>query len=167
MQARLDGDLQLGADAVGGRDQRIDVAGGLEVEQGPRSAEPALHAGTGGGFRERLDGLDERGAGVDVDARTGIGKAVGPIGHGVLGEASRQRLRTKIRRNDLISYGLGRRRRYSYPMQPITTTAQLADFCKSLQGQPFIAVDTEFMRETTYWPKLCLIQCLAPNSAEA
>ncbi len=52
-------------------------------------------------------------------------------------------------------------------MQPITTTAELADFCKSLKGQPFIAVDTEFMRETTYWPKLCLIQVAAPNGAEA
>ncbi|MDP1632010.1 MAG: ribonuclease D [Caulobacter sp.] len=52
-------------------------------------------------------------------------------------------------------------------MQPITTTAQLADFCKSLNGQPFIAVDTEFMRETTYWPKLCLIQVAAPNGAQA
>ncbi len=52
-------------------------------------------------------------------------------------------------------------------MQPITTTAELAEFCKSLKGQPFIAVDTEFMRETTYWPKLCLIQVAAPNGAEA
>lgn len=52
-------------------------------------------------------------------------------------------------------------------MQPITTTAQLAEFCKSLKGQPFIAVDTEFMRETTYWPKLCLIQVAAPNGVEA
>jgi ribonuclease D len=52
-------------------------------------------------------------------------------------------------------------------MQPITTTAELADFCKSLKGQPFIAVDTEFMRETTYWPKLCLIQVAAPNGVEA
>jgi len=52
-------------------------------------------------------------------------------------------------------------------MQPITTTAQLADFCKSLKGQPFIAVDTEFMRETTYWPKLCLIQVAGPNGSEA
>ena len=49
-------------------------------------------------------------------------------------------------------------------MTPITTTAELSAFCKSLKGQPFIAVDTEFMRETTYWPKLCLIQVAAPNA---
>jgi ribonuclease D len=51
-------------------------------------------------------------------------------------------------------------------MTPITTTAELAAFCDRLRGQPFVAVDTEFMRETTYWPKLCLIQAAAP-SAEA
>jgi ribonuclease D len=48
-------------------------------------------------------------------------------------------------------------------MTPITTTAELAAFCDSLKGQPFIAVDTEFMRETTYWPKLCLIQVASPE----
>src|SRR5207302_6802478 len=48
-------------------------------------------------------------------------------------------------------------------MTPITTTAELAVFCDELKGQPFVAVDTEFMRETTYWPKLCLIQAAAPN----
>jgi ribonuclease D len=49
-------------------------------------------------------------------------------------------------------------------MTPITTTAELARFCERLKGQPFVAVDTEFMRETTYWPKLCLIQAAAPNA---
>ena len=49
-------------------------------------------------------------------------------------------------------------------MTPITTTAELAGFCRKLKGQPFVAVDTEFMRETTYWPKLCLIQAAAPNA---
>jgi ribonuclease D len=47
-------------------------------------------------------------------------------------------------------------------MKPITTTAELAGFCQKLRGQAFVAVDTEFMRETTYWPKLCLIQAAAP-----
>ena len=48
-------------------------------------------------------------------------------------------------------------------MMPITTTADLAVFCSKLKGQPFVAVDTEFMRETTYWPKLCLIQAATPT----
>src|ERR1051326_8628493 len=48
-------------------------------------------------------------------------------------------------------------------MTPITTTADLAVFCSKLKGQPFVAVDTEFMRETTYWPKLCLIQAATPE----
>jgi len=52
-------------------------------------------------------------------------------------------------------------------MTPITTTAELAVFCDKLKGQPFVAVDTEFMRETTYWPKLCLIQAAGANGVEA
>ena len=51
-------------------------------------------------------------------------------------------------------------------MTPITTTADLKAFCDKIKNQPFVAVDTEFMRETTYWPRLCLIQAAAP-SAEA
>ncbi len=52
-------------------------------------------------------------------------------------------------------------------MTPITTTAELAAFCDKIKGQPFVAVDTEFMRETTYWPKLCLIQAAGANGVEA
>ena len=52
-------------------------------------------------------------------------------------------------------------------MTPITTTADLAAFCDRLKSQPFVAVDTEFMRETTYWPKLCLIQAAAPGGIDA
>jgi ribonuclease D len=43
-------------------------------------------------------------------------------------------------------------------MIPITDNAALGAFCQKLTATPFVAVDTEFMRETTYWPKLCLIQ---------
>lgn len=40
----------------------------------------------------------------------------------------------------------------------ITTTDELAGLCARLASEPFIAVDTEFMREQTYWPELCLVQ---------
>jgi ribonuclease D len=50
-------------------------------------------------------------------------------------------------------------------MTPITTNEALAEFCDQLSGSEFITVDTEFMRETTYWPKLCLIQAATPTVA--
>src|SRR5271154_6742212 len=62
------------------------------------------------------------------------------------------------------SCGLAHAPGYTYLMTPITTTAALAAFCEQLQGQPFVAVDTEFMRETTYWPRLCLIQAATPTA---
>jgi ribonuclease D len=43
-------------------------------------------------------------------------------------------------------------------MTPITTTAALDALCRRMADAPFVAVDTEFMRETTYWPRLCLVQ---------
>jgi ribonuclease D len=43
-------------------------------------------------------------------------------------------------------------------MSLLTTTAQLTDFCQRQQGAAFVTVDTEFMRERTFWPNLCLIQ---------
>ncbi|WP_295136531.1 ribonuclease D [uncultured Reyranella sp.] len=52
-------------------------------------------------------------------------------------------------------------------MKLITTTDELAAFCKPLADTEFIAVDTEFMRERTYWPKLCLAQVAGPDDAAA
>ena len=46
-------------------------------------------------------------------------------------------------------------------MQVITESEALKAFSSQLREQPFIAVDTEFMREKTYWPILCLIQAAA------
>jgi ribonuclease D len=40
----------------------------------------------------------------------------------------------------------------------ITDTESLKTLCERLSRSPFVAVDTEFMRENTYWPDLCLIQ---------
>ncbi|TCR66280.1 ribonuclease D [Bosea sp. BK604] len=50
-------------------------------------------------------------------------------------------------------------------MSLITTTQDLADACARLAEHPFVTVDTEFLRETTYYPKLCLIQLASPDEA--
>ena len=47
-------------------------------------------------------------------------------------------------------------------MSLITDSQTLADFCERLRGAPYITVDTEFLRDTTYWPKLCLVQLGGP-----
>lgn len=47
----------------------------------------------------------------------------------------------------------------------ITDSAQLAAFCDRLKAETYITVDTEFMRERTYYPQLCLIQIAGANDA--
>lgn len=48
---------------------------------------------------------------------------------------------------------------------PITATEELTQFCATLATAGYVTVDTEFMRETTYWPKVCLIQLAGPEEA--
>ena len=48
-------------------------------------------------------------------------------------------------------------------MDLIDTTAALAEACARLARYPFVTVDTEFLRETTFWPKVCVIQLASPD----
>ena len=49
----------------------------------------------------------------------------------------------------------------------IEDSATLANLCHRLSDAPFVCVDTEFMRENTFWPELCLIQIADENEAAA
>ncbi|MBY0300298.1 MULTISPECIES: ribonuclease D [Sphingomonas] len=49
----------------------------------------------------------------------------------------------------------------------ITDSATLANLCARLSDAPFVTVDTEFMRESTYYPELCLIQIADTEEAAA
>ncbi|MFC0202187.1 ribonuclease D [Paracoccus rhizosphaerae] len=50
-------------------------------------------------------------------------------------------------------------------MPTITRTEELARFCEAAKSAPYVTVDTEFLRERTYWSKLCLIQLALPPSS--
>jgi ribonuclease D len=52
-------------------------------------------------------------------------------------------------------------------MTLITDTAALAAFCARHETADYVAVDTEFMRDKTYWPLLCLVQVAGPEEAAA
>jgi ribonuclease D len=52
-------------------------------------------------------------------------------------------------------------------MRLIADTADLAEFCERQMRADFVTVDTEFMRDRTYWPVLCLVQVAGPEDAAA
>ena len=53
----------------------------------------------------------------------------------------------------------------SQDIRTITTTEELADFCALAKQQPYVTLDTEFLRERTYYSKLCLIQMALPPAS--
>jgi ribonuclease D len=54
--------------------------------------------------------------------------------------------------------------RAATPPPVIADTKSLEQLCKRLAQAPNVAVDTEFMRDTTYWPRLCLVQVAGPDA---
>src|SRR5258705_4512473 len=55
--------------------------------------------------------------------------------------------------------------RYLARMQPITTTTSVADACARMARHAFVTVDTEFLRESTYYPRLCVAQMASTDEA--
>jgi ribonuclease D len=49
----------------------------------------------------------------------------------------------------------------------ITDSAALRSFIQDLKAAPFVTIDTEFLRDKTYWPQLCLVQIAGPDHAAA
>ncbi len=52
-------------------------------------------------------------------------------------------------------------------MRTLTTTEELAEFCQRAKTGPYVTIDTEFLRERTYYSKLCLVQLALPGEGEA
>jgi len=52
-------------------------------------------------------------------------------------------------------------------MTLISKTAELAEFCEHQRAASYVTVDTEFLRDNSYWPKLCVVQVAGPEDAIA
>ncbi|MGH6820555.1 MAG: ribonuclease D, partial [Methylocella sp.] len=52
-------------------------------------------------------------------------------------------------------------------MTLISASEDLSAVCRRLATHPFVTVDTEFLRETTFWPRLCIVQLASEEEAVA
>jgi len=52
-------------------------------------------------------------------------------------------------------------------MRTLTTTEELAEFCRRARDEAYVTIDTEFLRERTYYSKLCLIQMALPGEDDS
>src|SRR5580693_8713710 len=69
----------------------------------------------------------------------------------------------KPQKTSRFGQALGARIRYHHPMRIIETVEDLKHFVGELSGVAYLALDTEFLRDQTYYPKLCLLQVAAPG----
>ncbi len=72
MAVELEGQLQLGADAIGTRNEHGLLVFLRDLEERAEAADAAQHLGAHGAFRGGLDAFDQRIAGIDVDARIAV-----------------------------------------------------------------------------------------------